>query len=106
MTGDQARHDQGAETSLSANDPILDTLALVNITAPAQGAVVSGDTLPTTGQEIEVIVQYDGPVTKDWHYRTCCVESSATLPQISWVELPQLKGSARRPDVCFAINDK
>lgn len=30
--------------------------------------VVSGATLPSNGQEIEVIVQYDGPVTEDWRY--------------------------------------
>lgn len=28
--------------------------------------VVSGDTLPSNGQEIDIIVQYVGPVTEDW----------------------------------------
>lgn len=30
--------------------------------------LVSSDTLPSNGQEIEVIVQYDGPVTEEWPY--------------------------------------
>lgn len=29
---------------------------------------VSGDTLPSSGQRIEVIVQYDGPPTEDWRH--------------------------------------
>lgn len=30
--------------------------------------VISGDTLPSNGQEVEFIVRYDGPVTEDWNY--------------------------------------
>lgn len=49
---------QGTQIYTDGGTGIVQSLRLDNI--------ISGGTLPDDGQDIQVIVQYDGPVTEDW----------------------------------------